>query len=135
MTSKIGPLVTISNYLLLITILLTGDTYSKVSAIFHLLGTNIGSKDYYHDTVIEQVEKAVSEESEKFILQCRQITPDKKDIHLIVDAGWSHPGWWARECTVIGIDGKTGLPIGIKHIIKSKNYEGSSKGKKLLYYI
>jgi hypothetical protein len=112
----------------LIAILLSGEIYSKVSVLFHILGTNIGSKDYYHSTVVTKVDDVVKQEVEKFILQCRQLTPDVNDVHVTIDAGWSHPGWWARECTIIAVDGKTGLPIAMKHIIKDFNYEGSSKG-------
>src|SRR5437764_15010627 len=46
----------------------------------------------------------------------------------MIDAGWSHPDWWARECTVIGVDCGTGLPIAVFHVIRGTNYNGSSKG-------
>ena len=46
----------------------------------------------------------------------------------MVDAGWSYPGWWARECTVVGVDCETGLPVAIYHVIRDKNYVGSSRG-------
>ena len=47
----------------------------------------------------------------------------------MIDAGWSHPGWWANECTIIGVDTQTGLPIAIEHVIKGQNYHGFSRGK------
>ena len=57
------------------------------------------------------------------------------DVSLILDAGWSHPGWWARECTVIAVDAKTGLPFAIKHVLKDRGYTGSSRGNTLFFYL
>jgi hypothetical protein len=31
----------------------------------------------------------------------------------MLDVGWNYSGWWARECTIIAIDGNTGLPVYI----------------------
>ena len=44
-----------------------------------------------------------------------------------MDGGWSHPGWWARESVVIALDAKTGYPLALKHLIRGRNYEGTSK--------
>ncbi len=107
--------------------LICGHTYSGISTLFGLLGINTGSKTTYHDRVVPKAEEAV-EAVLKFLVECRNKTPDKRDLHLVIDAGWSHPGWWARECTVIAIDGKTGLPIEIVHVLKGRGYTGSSRG-------
>jgi hypothetical protein len=66
--------------------------------------------------------------TEDFLRECRLKTPDRNKVRIIIDAGWSHPGWWARECTVIAIDGNTGLPLAIYHVIKDVNFKGTSKG-------
>jgi hypothetical protein len=74
------------------------------------------------------VEKAVNSLLKKF-LECNRIQiKNKDDIYLMLDAGWSYFGWWARKCTIIAIDGNTGLSIYIQHAIKEKNYIGSSRG-------
>src|SRR5690242_16407181 len=70
-----------------------------------------------------------------FIFKVKQPVKYKQDVSIIVDGAWSHPGWWAKECTVIALDGETGLPLGFKNVIKHHNYEGSSKGKCQLYLI
>ena len=42
-------------------------------------------------------------------------------------------GWWSRECTVIGIDGSTGLLLAVYHVMRGVNFDGSSKGKLSFY--
>lgn len=69
----------------------------------------------------------MQEEMDLFLKECRKQS-DMHDTGIIVDAGWSHPGWWAKECTVIALDDKTNLPIHRAHIRKGVNYTGSSKG-------
>lgn len=120
-------------------IIFCGLTYAKVCTynvvmnlfqmkkLFQLLGLHIPSHTFYKTSVIPKLEVAVQEEMDLFLLTCRQ----KSNIHdtgIVVDAGWSHPGWWARECTVIALDDKTNLPIHRVHIRKGFNYSGSSKG-------
>jgi hypothetical protein len=63
-----------------------------------------------------------------FIEDNRNQIDDKNNVTIVVDGAWSHPGWWARECTVIALDFITGLPIAVQHVIKDRNYTGSSKG-------
>jgi len=118
--------------LLLVFILIAGDTYSKISTLFSLLGISVGSKDYYDRTVIPDVDGAVAAVTERILRDCWNQTPHKDDMYIMLDAGWSHPGWWAKECTVIALDGKTGLPVEVVHVIKGKNgYNGSSRGLRL----
>jgi len=71
--------------------------------------------------------------TDEFIIQCKIATPDKSDVHVMIDAGWSHPGWWARECTVIAVDGNTGLPLSIFNVLRDNNFEGSSKGNTICF--
>jgi hypothetical protein len=62
-------------------------------------------------------------------LECnRTQIKNKDDVYLMLDAGWSYSGWWARECTIIAVDGNTELSVYIQHAIKGKNYTGSSRG-------
>jgi hypothetical protein len=92
----------------------------------------IGSEKMYYKTVAPDVDNAVKTVTDEFLLQCRLKTPDRHNVRVVIDAGWSHPGWWARECTVIGLDGQTGLPLAVFNVIKGENFEGSSKGIILL---
>jgi len=54
-------------------------------------------------------------------------TTTKNYDRVVIDAGWSHPGYWARECTVIALDGRTGLPLAVQNVLKHRNFDGSSK--------
>ena len=76
----------------------------------------------------DSVAKATKEVFDEFLLACRKKITDKSKVSVILDAGWSHRGWWAKECTVICLNEENGLPIGVKHIKKDENYKGSSKG-------
>src|SRR5690349_6853087 len=104
-------------------ILLTGSTFERTSALFNLMEINIGSKSFYHETVLVDVEKTVDELLEEFLMLTRKQIKNKDDVFLVFDAGWSHPGWWARECTVLAVDGNTGLPLFVEHVMRGKNYE------------
>lgn len=113
----------------MVSILLTGSTFEKTSALFSIMEMEIGSKSFYHETVVNDVDNAVTELLKDFLKWTREQIKDKNNVFLVFDAGWSHPGWWARECTVIAVDGHTGLPIFVQHVIRGTNYEGSSKGE------
>jgi hypothetical protein len=110
-------------------ILLRGDTYTNTAALLALLGTPLGSESFFYQNILPQVAEAVNGITKEFLEHNQAQIQDRNNVHIILDAGWNHPGWWARECTVIGIDAKTGLPIAIKHILKDRNYTGSSRGK------
>jgi hypothetical protein len=122
----------------MVAIVLSGDTYSKVNTLFGkllflnniegFLGMKIGSEKMYYQTVAPNVDKAVQTVTDEFLLQCRLRTVDRHNVRVVIDAGWSHPGWWARECTVLGLDGQTGLPLAVFHVMKDVNFKGSSKG-------
>jgi hypothetical protein len=114
-------------YLALCLILIIGSTYSKMINFFGLMGLNFGSESLYSKNILQDVNAAVTKMLDRLLLDSRISTPDAQNVHIIIDAGWSHPGWWARECTVIGIDGATGLPLSVKHILKGKGYKGSSR--------
>ena len=88
----------------------------------------VGSETFYHRKVVPETDKAVSTVTDQFLKQCRLATPDRHQVRVVIHAGWSHPGWWARECTVIGLDGRTGLPLSVFHVIRGTNFEGTSKG-------
>lgn len=96
--------------------------------LFQLLGLHFPSHTFYKETALPALEQAVEEEMEHFLHTCRQQS-DFHDVGIVVDGGWSHPGWWACECTVIALDDKTNLPIHRVHIRKGFNYKGSSKGE------
>ena len=123
--------VNFTNLLLMVGIVLTGSTWEKTSSLFNLLEIPMGSSSYYHEEVLKMVDKAVEVITKDFIADCRKKVVDRNDIFLMIDAEWRYPGWWARECTVIGIDCATGLPISVFHVIRGKNYTGSSKGNYL----
>jgi hypothetical protein len=58
----------------------------------------------------------------------REKIEDTSDLWILLDGGWTHPGWWARECCMYAIDALTGLPIARYYVIKDENWNGSSKG-------
>jgi len=82
--------VTLTNYLMLITILLSGDTFSKVSTMFckhfkffyfqAIMGMSVGSQQFYQETVVPNVDKATKEVLETFLLECRLNTPDRSKV-------------------------------------------------------
>jgi hypothetical protein len=117
----------VTNYLASIFTILTGSTYTEVSNIFGLLGINMPSESYFNETIIKKLEQAVKIVLDRFLRDCKIQIEDKENIAMIIDAGWSHPGWWARECTIIGLDGRSGLPIAIYHALKDINFKGSSR--------
>jgi hypothetical protein len=120
---------TFTNYIVMIFIVFIGDTYSRISGLFKLIGLNLGSKQYYHKQMTD-LDKVVDKVTQNLLHSCRQQTPFRDDMFIMLDAGWSHPGWWARECTVIALDGRTGLPVEVYHVIRGSNYSGSSRGNK-----
>jgi hypothetical protein len=121
---------------MLVLIVLSGSTYQKVSTLFGIMGMEVESESKFSKTVLPDLDKAVQRITDEFIIQCRIATPDKADVHVMIDAGWSHPGWWARECTITALDGKTSLPISVFHVIKGKNgnFSGSSRGIIFIVY-
>ena len=124
---------TVTSSLLMMLIVLCGTTYRVVSSLLGMLGIFMESESKFGKKTMPFLSRAVEKITNEFILKCRSTTPNLSDVHIMIDAGWSHPGWWARECTVIALDGKTGLPIGIFHVLKGKNFEGTSRGMILCY--
>ena len=114
--------------LMMLSILISGSTWTKTETFLSLMEINTGSKTIFFVNFQNKVNMAINEIMKNFIMDCRKQTLDPQDTFVIIDAGWSHPGWWARECSVTAIDGYTGLPIAVYHVIKGKNYDGSSKG-------
>lgn len=102
---------------------------------FELLDLDFPSKSFYHEKIIPLVEPAVEQVLESFLKTCQEQS-DPADTGIVVDAGWSHRGWTARECTVIALDDKTYLPLSIKNLVKGKNYDPlcSSKGMHALIF-
>ncbi len=115
-------------YLILVAILLSGSTFERTCSLFNIMEMDIGSKVFYHRTVVPDVDNAVNNLLDDFLKWTGSQIKDKNDVFVVFDAGWSHPGWWARECTVLAVDGHTGLPIFVQHVIRGTNYEGSSRG-------
>jgi hypothetical protein len=62
-----------------------------------------------------------------FIHQCRMQVKDKSNISILLDGGWSHPGWWANECCLYALEAETSLPLARYYVIRGKNFQGSSK--------
>ena len=129
-SAKWGTFGTETSYLMLALILISGNTYQKTSTIFGIMGIGLESESKFCKSVLPEMERAVQKITDQFIIQCRIKTPSKSDVHVMIDAGWNHPGWWAREATITALDGKTSLPIGLFHVIKGKNgnFSGSSRG-------
>jgi hypothetical protein len=117
-----------TNYKLAVLTILTGSTYEKIKELLMFTEIKPPSKSFFYATIIPDETKAVQKVLDDFLFFNQQMVEDPDDLWIILDTGWSHPGWWANECTVVVVDGKTGLPIAFEHVIKGKNYEGSSKG-------
>jgi hypothetical protein len=80
-------------YLIIVAILLIGSIFEKTSALFNILEINTGSKQFYHNIVILDVEKAINSLLEE-ILECnRTQIKNKNDIYLMLNIGWSYFGW------------------------------------------
>jgi hypothetical protein len=112
----------------MLSILFSGSTWAKSATLFNLLEINPGSKSEFVGNFQDRVATAVDSVKKTFIMECRKKIADKQDTFVVIDAGWSHPGWWARECSITALDGMTGLPISVYHVIRDENYIGSSKG-------
>jgi hypothetical protein len=73
--------------LIIVAILLIGSTFERTSALFNILEINTGSKQFYHNTVILDVEKAVNNLLEEFLECNRTQIKNKNDVYLMLDAG------------------------------------------------
>jgi hypothetical protein len=67
----------LTSILLLICILLTKDTFSRVFTLFSLLGIKMPSENYYSRKVIPDVDIAVQKILDTFLEHCKYLTPDK----------------------------------------------------------
>jgi hypothetical protein len=119
---------TLTSQLLLNLVVLSGSTYQRVFTLLGSMGIPIESETKFYKNIIPTLSKAIQQVTDDFIWKCRLESKNSSDLYVVIDAGWSHPGWWARECTVIATDGETGLPVGISHIQRDVNFEGSFKG-------
>ena len=94
---------------------------------------NFSSERFFYKQAVPDIDTAVNNVTKKFLKECRSKIEDKNNVRVMIDAGWSHPGWWARECTVIAVDGNTGLPLSIFNVLRDNNFEGSSKGNTICF--
>ncbi len=94
----------------------------------HLCDIPLTSEGAFYKTVVPMMNEVVNDLLDHFIMEIRKKLKHNKSVGIIVDGGWSHPGWWAREHTVVALDDVSGLPIGFYHVIKGTNYQGSSRG-------
>jgi hypothetical protein len=83
----------LSIYLIMVTILLTDSTFERTSDLFNILKINTGSKQFYHNTVILNVEKAVNSLLEEFLECNRTQIKNKDDVYLMLDIRWNYSGW------------------------------------------
>ena len=84
--------VTVTSILILISLMLTGDQFVKVAALFAILNVHLASESYFYKSVVPDFATGVEDVTEDFIKHCRYMSPNLQDLHVIVDAGWSHPG-------------------------------------------
>ena len=52
-------------------ILLSGDTYSKISTVFNIAGMSFGSETFYHKNVTPNLNKVVQRVTDEFITKCK----------------------------------------------------------------
>jgi hypothetical protein len=62
----------------MVAILLIGSIFERISALFNILEINTDSKQFYHNIVILDVEKAVNSFLEEF-LECNRTQIKNKD--------------------------------------------------------
>jgi hypothetical protein len=96
--------------------------------MIHLTDLPMSHESAFYKTIVPLMSKVVHDILEDFLLTIRKKVKKRTDIGVIIDGGWSHPGWWAREHTVIALDDQTGLPLSYIHVMKGVNYHGSSRG-------
>jgi hypothetical protein len=84
-------------------------------------------KMFYYQHFVPAVQSIATSLVDNFIHECRLKIIDTSDVKLIVDGGWTHPGWWANECCVYAIDADTSLPIAREYVIRGENFSGTSK--------
>jgi hypothetical protein len=56
---------------------------------------------------------------------------NKNDVWILLDGGWTHPGWWSRECCMYVLNCTTGLPIARKYLMKGKNWDTKLSSKSM----
>ena len=94
--------------------------------MFQLMGVSISDHSAFYRTIIPVLSHVVQEISDQLIQEVRMSVNDGRSVSVVMDCGWSHPGWWATEATVIALDGQTGLPLGYINIIKvARNLENA----------
>jgi hypothetical protein len=72
-------------YLIMVAILLIGSTFERTFALFNILDINTGSKQFYHNTVILDVEKTINSLLKEFLECNRTQIKNKVDIYLMLD--------------------------------------------------
>lgn len=105
-----------------------------------MLGLPLIKENFFTRKFIPYAESKITEITNEFLLQNRYVNNfiaflnidrekiiNKNDLWILLDGGWTHPGWWARECCMYAIDALTGLPIARYYVIKGGNWNGSSK--------
>ncbi len=96
--------------------------------MMHLCDIPFTSEGAFYNTIVPIMDQIVQALVDDFIIEVRKKLKNYKSVGVIIDGGWSHPGWWARELTIVALDDLSGLPVGYCHVIKGKNYDGSSRG-------
>jgi len=99
--------------------------------MFKLMGVPVPDQSAFYRTIIPLMSQVVQELTDELLQNIRLSLNDGRSLSVVMDCGWSHPGWWAKEATVVALDGESGLPVGYINVIKGSNYFGSSKGKQL----
>lgn len=100
----------------------------QVKRMFHLTDVSIGTEKTFYNTIVPLMQSVVADVLEDFLISVHAQLKNRQSVGVIIDGGWSHPGWWAREHTVIALDDETGLPLAYVHVLKGVNYNGSSRG-------
>jgi hypothetical protein len=73
----------------MVAILLIDSTFEKISALFNILEINTGSKQFYPNIVILDVEKAVNSLLEEFLECNRTQIKNKNDVGCWMELSWS----------------------------------------------
>ncbi len=68
--------------------------------MMHLTDFPIAHEKAFYTTITPLLFVVIKELLQDFLLKIRSKVKNRHNVGIIIDGGWSHPGWWAREHTV-----------------------------------
>ncbi len=116
-----------------------------MQAMASIIGLQPPSRSTYFNQFVPYIENIIQKRVDSAITTMRNSCINSKDVTfiildniyyqqltIVIDGGWSHPGYWANQCSIYAIEANSGLLIGQVHVQRGINYIGSSKGNSSL---